>query len=174
MNRRFTIPKLRWVIAGLLLAVTLINYVDRLTVSVLHKEILQSLNLSDADYSQIVSLFLVAYAIMYAGSGYVIDKVGTKVGMAIFVCMWSVSQMLHGLAGGKWSFAACRFALGLAEPGVSRQQLRQSENGFRRGNVHWVSEFSTSVLHLAQRWLRHWRLGWECNMAGARHSSLPV
>lgn len=117
MNRRFTIPKLRWVIAGLLLAVTLINYVDRLTVSVLHKEILQSLNLSDADYSQIVSLFLVAYAIMYAGSGYVIDKVGTKVGMAIFVCMWSVSQMLHGLAGGKWSFAACRFALGLAEPG---------------------------------------------------------
>jgi ACS family hexuronate transporter-like MFS transporter len=37
--------------------------------------------------------------------------------MALFVCFWSISQMLHGLAGGKWSFAACRFGLGLAEPG---------------------------------------------------------
>ena len=116
MNRR-TIPKLRWVIAALLLCVTLINYIDRSTMSVLVGQIKESLNLTDADYSQIVSLFLVAYAIMYAGSGYVIDKIGTKFGMAIFVCVWSISQMLHGVAGGKWSFAACRFGLGLAEPG---------------------------------------------------------
>ena len=117
MNGRFTIPKLRWVIAALLLCVTLINYVDRSAISVLVGEIKHSLNLTDRDYSQIVSLFLVAYAIMYAGSGYVIDKIGTKFGMAVFVCLWSISQMLHGVAGGKWSFAACRFGLGLAEPG---------------------------------------------------------
>ena len=117
MNGRLTIPNLRWVIAALLLCVTLINYIDRSAISVLVGEIKQTLNLTDADYSQIVSLFLVAYAIMYAGSGYVIDKIGTKFGMAIFVCMWSISQMLHAVAGGKWSFAACRFGLGLAEPG---------------------------------------------------------
>ncbi len=117
MNRPFTIPKLRWVIAGLLLAVTLINYIDRTALSVLVGEIKGGLHLSDEDYSQIVSLFLVAYAIMYAVSGYVVDKVGTKIGMAVFVFFWSISQMLHGLAGGKWSFAACRFGLGLAEPG---------------------------------------------------------
>ncbi|HTV43390.1 MAG TPA: MFS transporter [Candidatus Sulfotelmatobacter sp.] len=117
MNPRLTIPKLRWVIAALLLGVTLINYIDRTAMPVLVGEIKQSLNLTDSDYSQIVSLFLVAYAIMYAGSGYVIDKIGTKFGMAVFVCLWSISQMLHGVAGGKWSFAACRFGLGLAEPG---------------------------------------------------------
>ena len=117
MNPRFTIPKLRWVIAALLLGVTLINYIDRSAMSALVGEVEKSLNLTDADYSQIVSLFLVAYAIMYACSGYVIDKVGTKFGMTVFVCLWSISQMLHGLAGGKWSFAACRFGLGLAEPG---------------------------------------------------------
>lgn len=117
MNSRIAIPKLRWVIAALLLAVTLINYIDRSAIAVLVGEIKRSLQLTDADYSDIVSLFLVAYAIMYAGSGYVIDKIGTKFGMAIFVCFWSVSQMLHGLASGKWSFAACRIGLGLAEPG---------------------------------------------------------
>ena len=117
MNSRFAIPKLRWVIAGLLLGVTLINYIDRSAIAVLVKQIEDSLHLSDKDYSQIVSLFLVAYAIMYAGSGYIVDKVGTKAGMAVFVCFWSVSQMLHALAGGKWSFAACRAGLGLAEPG---------------------------------------------------------
>jgi MFS transporter, ACS family, hexuronate transporter len=117
MNGRLTIPKLRWVIAVLLLGVTLINYIDRTAMSVLVGEIKNGLNLTDKDYSQIVSLFLVAYAIMYACSGYVIDKIGTKIGMTLFVCLWSISQMLHGLAVGKWSFGACRFGLGLAEPG---------------------------------------------------------
>jgi ACS family hexuronate transporter-like MFS transporter len=108
---------LRWTIALLLLGVTLINYIDRTLMSDLIKEIRQGLNLTDNDYAHIVSLFLVAYAIMYACSGYIIDKVGTKMGMAVFVFLWSVSQMLHGVAGGKWSFGACRVGLGLAEPG---------------------------------------------------------
>ncbi len=116
MNKRFAIPKLRWLIAGLLLGVTLINYTDRLTVSVLVGEIRQGLNLSEADYSQIVSIFLAAYAVMYGVSGYCLDRLGTRNGMVVFVCFWSVFQILHGLAMGKWSFAACRFGLGLAEP----------------------------------------------------------
>lgn len=117
MNGRFTIPKLRWMVAGLLFAVTLINYIDRGALSALVGEVRQSLNLTNEDYSQIVSLFLIAYAIMYAVSGYVVDLLGTKFGMAIFVFVWSVFQILHGFAAGKWSFAACRFGLGLAEPG---------------------------------------------------------
>jgi ACS family hexuronate transporter-like MFS transporter len=119
MNARtgFTLPKLRWIIAGLLFAVTLINYTDRLTMSVLVHEIRAGLHLDETDYSQIVSLFLVAYAIMYAVSGCIVDRLGTRVGMAVFVCVWSIAQMFHGLATGKWTFAACRFGLGLAEPG---------------------------------------------------------
>lgn len=117
MNQSSTIPKLRWVIAGLLLVVTLINYMDRMTISVLVADIERSLHLTDVDYSQIASFFMVAYAVMYAGSGYVVDRLGTRLGMAFFVCLWSVSQILHSVAGGKWSFTACRIGLGLAEPG---------------------------------------------------------
>ncbi|MGH8021980.1 MAG: MFS transporter [Limisphaerales bacterium] len=115
--RHPAIPKLRWIIAALLLAVTLINYIDRTALSVLVEQIKQSLHLTDTDYSQIVSLFLVAYAIMYAVSGWVVDNVGVKLGMALFVFLWSLAQIFHGFAGGKWSFAACRIGLGLAEPG---------------------------------------------------------
>src|SRR5580698_8081586 len=114
---RFTIPRLRWVIAGLLFAVTLINYMDRQTMSVLIGDIQKGLSLSDQDYAQIGSFFLIAYAVMYAASGYIVDRLGTKFGMAFFVCFWSVSQILHSLSIGKWSFAACRVSLGLAEPG---------------------------------------------------------
>ena len=117
MSARFTIPKLRWIIAGLLLVITLINYTDRMTLSVLIGDVSKDLNLSASDYGQIVSLFFLAYAIMYAVSGYVVDRLGTKLGMAFFVCTWSISQMLHGLVTGKWSLAGCRFALGLTEPG---------------------------------------------------------
>ena len=97
--------------------VTLINYMDRMTISVLVDDIQRSLHLTDKDYSEIISLFFVAYAIMYAVSGYVVDRLGTRLGMALFVCVWSVSQIAHSLANGKWSFTACRFGLGLAEPG---------------------------------------------------------
>jgi MFS transporter, ACS family, hexuronate transporter len=116
-ERRLAIPGLRWLIAGLLLAVTLINYTDRMTLSVLVGDVRKELGLTETDYSQIVSLFLIAYAVMYAGSGYIVDRLGTRLGMALFVAAWSAAQMFHALANGKWFLAGCRFCLGLTEPG---------------------------------------------------------
>ena len=117
MPTRFTISKVRWVIAGLLLLVTMINYTDRMTLSVLIGDVSRDLSLSQTDYAHIVSLFFVAYAVMYAVSGYVVDRLGTRRGLAVFVFIWSVAQMLHSLATGKWSLAGFRFLLGLTEPG---------------------------------------------------------
>lgn len=111
------IPRLQYVIAALLLLATMINYLDRVALGVVSVEIRKDFHLGDADYGQIVALFLIAYAIMYAGSGIVIDRLGTKRGFALFVTGWSAAQLLHGLATGKWSLAACRFTLGLFEPG---------------------------------------------------------
>jgi ACS family hexuronate transporter-like MFS transporter len=111
------IPKLRWVIAIMLCAATMINYADRLTLSVVSVELRKTFGMSEQDYSHVVTMFLIAYAIMYAGSGYIIDRLGTRRGFAVFIFAWSISQMLHGLAVGKWSLGACRFLLGLSEPG---------------------------------------------------------
>jgi ACS family hexuronate transporter-like MFS transporter len=111
------IPKLRWVIAGMLCAATMINYVDRLALAVVSVEVRREFSMDERDYSHVVSLFMLAYAIMYAGSGYVVDRLGTRRGFAAFISGWSLAQMSHSLARGKWSLAASRFALGLTEPG---------------------------------------------------------
>lgn len=111
------IPRLRWIIAAMLCAATMINYADRLALAVVSVDLRREFAMTEQDYSHIVTLFMVAYAIMYAGSGYIVDRLGTRRGFALFIFSWSVAQMLHGLARGKWSLTGCRFLLGLAEPG---------------------------------------------------------
>lgn len=110
------IPKLLWLIAFLLFLATALNYADRMVLSIVWGDIRKEFNFSPEDYGQIGALFFVAYAIMYAGSGWVIDRLGTKRGFGFFIFCWSVSQALHAFAFGKWTFATYRFMLGLSEP----------------------------------------------------------
>ena len=111
------IPKMRWVIAALLFLATTLNYADRLALSVVSSDLRREFAMTEQDYSYILTAFLLAYAIMYAGSGYLVDRLGTRIGFSVFIFTWSVAAMLHGLARGKWSLGACRFLLGLGEPG---------------------------------------------------------
>ena len=52
-------------------------------------------SMSEQDYAQVVTIFLFAYAIMYAGSGYLVDRLGTRRGFALFISVWSFAAMLH-------------------------------------------------------------------------------
>lgn len=111
------IPYLRWWIAFLLCLATTINYADRQALAVVSLDIRTQFHLTETDYSQILALFFLAYAIMYAGSGYLVDRLGTRNGFILFIASWSIAQILHAATVGKWSLAAVRFLLGLAEPG---------------------------------------------------------
>lgn len=113
---KLKIPRLRWVIAIMLSFAALINYVDRQALAVVSLEVRSEFGMTEVDYSHLVVLFMVAYAIMYAGSGYLIDRLGTRRGFAVFIAGWSVAEMLHGLASGKWSLGVYRAMLGLTEP----------------------------------------------------------
>jgi ACS family hexuronate transporter-like MFS transporter len=112
------IPKLRWLIALLLFLSTTINYADRLALSLVSTDIRHQFQMTEQDYAEVVTLFLLAYSIMYAASGYIVDRMGTRNGFSLFILVWSVAAMAHGLATGKWTLAACRFVLGLGEPGA--------------------------------------------------------
>jgi ACS family hexuronate transporter-like MFS transporter len=112
------IPRLRWTIAGLLFLSTAVNYADRLALSVVSSDIRVEFHMTEQDYSYVITAFLVAYAIMYAGSGYVVDRLGSRLGFAVFVFTWSMAAVLHGLVRGKWSLGGARFLLGLSEPGA--------------------------------------------------------
>jgi len=111
------IPHLRYVIAALLFLATMINYTDRLALSVVSPFLRQEFGMTEQDYGDVVFFFMTAYAIFYALSGPIIDRLGTRRGFAVMILFWSAAAMSHALARGKRSLAACRFLLGAGEPG---------------------------------------------------------
>ncbi len=111
------IPNFRYVIAVLLLLATMINYADRLMLSVVAPQVRQEFGMTEQDYGVVLSWFMFAYAIMYALSGPIADRLGTRRGFAVFVTFWSIAAVGHATAVGKWSLTAWRFLLGLGEPG---------------------------------------------------------
>ena len=108
---------LRWGIAALLFAATVINYVDRQTLSVLAPVITKQLHIGDLAYARILQAFLIAYTVMYLVSGWLTDRWGTRRALAVFMGWWSVSNALHFFARSAFSLGAFRMLLGLGEPG---------------------------------------------------------
>jgi ACS family hexuronate transporter-like MFS transporter len=112
------LPGLIWIIASLLFLAAAVNYLDRQALGIVSRDIRTDFGLDEQDYSYVLTFFFLAYSIMYAGSGYIIDRLGTRKGFAACMFGWSLAQVLHGFTRGKWSLAACRFLLGLTEPGA--------------------------------------------------------
>src|SRR4029079_4641362 len=109
------IKHLRWWIGGLLFASTVINYLDRQTLSVLGPYLKTDYAWTNGDYAWIVIAFRVAYSIGQTVWGRVIDRTGTRRGLTITVVWYSVAAMLTSLAVGLRSFMFFRFLLGAGE-----------------------------------------------------------
>lgn len=109
--------RLRWVILALLFSSTVINYVDRQVLSILITEIQRDLGMTDLDYAGVVQLFLIAYTVAYLGAGWVTDRLGTRLSLALFVGWWSLANMLTGLVQSVGQLGAARMALGFGEAG---------------------------------------------------------
>jgi ACS family hexuronate transporter-like MFS transporter len=115
---------LRWWIAGILFASTVINYIDRQTLSILAPYLKQEYHWSNTDYANIAIAFRVAYSIGQTVCGRQIDRLGTRLGLTLSVIWYSIVSLLTSLASGIVSFAAFRFLLGAGEsanwPGASK------------------------------------------------------
>src|SRR5450759_5099191 len=96
---------------------TVINYLDRQTLSVVAPVITEEFHMSNVDYSRVVFAFMLAYTVMNGVSGPMIDRLGTKLGYALCIAWWSGAAMLHSLARGAFSLGAFRFLLGMGEAG---------------------------------------------------------
>lgn len=105
----------RWVICALLFFATTINYIDRQVISVLKPTLQDEIGWTEIDYGWIVFAFSGAYAIGLLLSGRLMDKLGTRVGFAIAVVIWSIAAMLPAVARTVTQFIAFRFMLGLGE-----------------------------------------------------------
>jgi ACS family hexuronate transporter-like MFS transporter len=109
--------RVRWVMIGLVFLATVINYLDRQTLSVAAPVIIEQFHLSNVEYSRIIFAFMLAYTVMNGVSGAMVDRLGTKAGYAVCIAWWSIAAMLHSLARGAFSFGAFRFLLGMGEAG---------------------------------------------------------
>lgn len=118
------ISNLRWWIGGLLLASTIINYIDRQTLAVLAPRLKLDFHWTNADFAVVVIGFRIAYAIGQAGAGKFLDRVGTRKGLSLSVTWYSAAAMATSLATGLWSLFTLRFCLGLGEaanwPGATK------------------------------------------------------
>lgn len=109
------ISNLRWWIGGLLFASTVINYLDRQTLSVLGPYLKNDYHWNNQQFALIVIAFRVAYSIGQTLSGRLIDRIGTRRGLTFTVIWYSVASMLTSFAVGIRSFAFFRFLLGAGE-----------------------------------------------------------
>jgi MFS transporter, ACS family, hexuronate transporter len=103
-NNKIQIGNYRWVIVSLLLFSTTINYMDRQVISYLKPFFCSSVaqggfGWTNSDFSYLTSFFLGVYALTSVFAGWFIDKIGTKIGLAISLVIWSVFGMVNALAG---------------------------------------------------------------------------
>jgi ACS family hexuronate transporter-like MFS transporter len=111
------IKNYRWLIVVLLFFATTINYLDRQIIGLLKPILEKEFGWSETDYAHIVMAFTAAYAIGLVSFGWLIDKIGTKIGYAITIIIWSVAGMLHALARSAFGFGLARVGLGIGEAG---------------------------------------------------------
>ena len=112
---RRTISHLRWWIAAILFLSTIINYLDRQTLSLLAPYLKLQYHWTNTDYAYLVIAFRIAYAIGQTVFGRLMDRIGTRRGLTLTVACYSLVSLLTPFARGLYSFAIFRFLLGAGE-----------------------------------------------------------
>ncbi|WP_282142969.1 MFS transporter [Cellulophaga baltica] len=136
---------LRWWVVALIALATVINYIDRQSLTVLWPQISKDLFPDESDferkqiYSTISVIFVFSYAFGQAIFGKIFDWIGTRLGFVLSIGVWSVATAFHAIAGSLTSFAIFRSILGIAEAG--------NWPGAAKGNAEW---FPTKERALAQ------------------------
>lgn len=182
----------RWAIAVMLAAASLINYLDRQTLALMASVVQQDLAIDDPGYALVVNAFLVAYMIGAPLGAIILDRIGARRSMMLFIGWWSLASAFSGLATNMWQLAATRFALGLGEaanwiasPKLVREWFPRRERalaiGIYSGAAHFgaaVAPFLITSLMIAIGWrmtfllsgviglvwLVVWRLGYRPDM----------
>lgn len=109
--------RIRWAMLLFAFFATVLNYVDRLAFNYLSADGYLRELIPDDAFGYIATAFFVGYMISNFVSGFVIDKLGTRVGYAICMAFWTSAVMLHALARLPFHFGICRFLLGVGEAG---------------------------------------------------------
>jgi ACS family hexuronate transporter-like MFS transporter len=109
--------KMRWVMISFAFVATVLNYLHRLSFNYLTAKGPLHDMIPDDAFGYIASAFFVAYMISNGFSGFVIDKLGTRIGYSLSMAFWTTAGILHALAMTPFQFGFFRFLLGMGEAG---------------------------------------------------------
>lgn len=107
----------RWIVCGLLLFATTINYIDRQILALIKPILDDQLHWTNEQFGYVNGAFQGAYAVGLLLFGWFIDRFGTKIGYAVSITAWSLAAIGHALVYSISGFFFARIALGLGEGG---------------------------------------------------------
>ncbi|MDR6991984.1 MFS transporter [Luteimonas sp. 3794] len=108
----------RWLIIAMIAVATVINYIDRNALAVMWPQISQDVGATKEDYALLVTIFMLFYAAGQFVFGRVFDIIGTRLGFALSIVVWSISIALHSVTHSILSFGIVRAMLGISEAGA--------------------------------------------------------
>jgi len=148
---------------------------DRQLLGVLKTTLQHDFGWSEIDYSNLVLAFQAAYAAGMLGVGWLIDRLGTRLGYALAMVFWSVASMAHALGRSLASFMVFRFALGLGESGVFPASIKtvaewfpKKERSFATGVFNAGANLGAIITPIAAPWITlRWGWRWAFVATGA-------
>ncbi|HET6539774.1 MAG TPA: MFS transporter, partial [Chryseolinea sp.] len=84
----------------------------------------------DDAFGYLGTAFFIAYMVSNAFSGFVIDKLGTRLGYALCMGFWTMAGLIHAFAVTPLQFGICRFLLGIGETGNWPAAVRMTSEWF--------------------------------------------
>jgi len=108
----------RWLIVALIAVATVINYIDRNALAVMWPQISKDVGATKEDYALLVTVFMLFYAAGQLVFGRLFDIIGTRMGFALSIAVWSISIALHSVTHSILSFSIVRAMLGISEAGA--------------------------------------------------------
>ncbi|MFZ4963118.1 MFS transporter [Pseudomonas sp. Mn2068] len=132
-----TVGRYRWTICALLFFATTINYLDRQVLSLLAPDLSRQFGWSNTDYANIAAVFQFVYAISMLFAGRVVDKIGSKAGFIVAICIWSSGAVMHavsvpvgeGIAAVCTAFGVAAIPVSIAGFMLARAVLAIGESG---------------------------------------------
>lgn len=124
------LPRMRWVMVSMAFLATLLNYVHRLSFTYLSADGDLRKMIPDSAFGDIAAAFFIAYMISNAFSGYVIDKLGTRLGYSLCMAFWTTAGLLHAFVVTPFQFGIVRFFLGIGEAGNWPAALKLTSEWF--------------------------------------------
>jgi MFS family permease len=163
----------RFMIYGLLFAMALINYFDRIVLSIAMPVLIHEFELSPVAVGYLLSAFIWSYAPLQLPAGVVLDRWGTRKTAARCLAFWSAATALSGAATSFTFMFITRMLLGVGESPtfpMAARAIREWAPVRERALAFSISgsgsAFGTAVSAVTIAWLVAtigWRLAFVCS-----------